>query len=121
MYKKLQETVNIAIASGQSSGTIRFTPQDGLVTGVVIYQNNAANTGIVTAKITDDSGNEIAAEVHIDDYKRREAAYKDGMKPVFFETRGKTYVLTINATAAFSAEFKAQLVLDYNFTSNQNC
>ena len=120
--KKQQEIVNLTIASGTATGSVRFTPQDGLVTGLAIYKNGGANTGLVTAQLKDDSGNEVAAEVHIDDWRSREAAYNEGMKPAFFETGGRTYLLTINATANFSSDLQVQLVLNYaKDHTNKNC
>ena len=111
--QKLEEIVNIEIEGGTSFGSVRFTPPSGLITACAIFANDAENSGFVTAKISNDSGEIISDASDIRNYRDRDAGYREGKKPLYMEACGKTYVLEINATEAWASNFKAQLVLVY--------
>lgn len=121
-YEKLIETVDITITSGNASGSASITPRAGLVIGCSIYQNDAANSGIVKASFKTDSGEEIVPAVPIKDFRSREAGYREGLMPLYLETSGKTFFLNVSSDQNFTADFKATLVLVYekNFTKD-NC
>jgi len=122
MHKKLIEIVDLTISSGSSSGTVKITPQAGLVIGCSVYQNDAANSGIVKASFKTDSGEEIVPLVPIEDLRSREAGYREGLMPLYLETGGKTFTFNVSASANFTADFNATLVLVYenDYTKN-NC
>ncbi|MFB9098304.1 hypothetical protein ACFFVF_18025, partial [Flavobacterium jumunjinense] len=48
---------------------------------------------------------------HIDNYRSREASYSEGFKPVEPMESGKRIRFEIRADSAFTADFKAQLIL----------
>jgi hypothetical protein len=120
MFKKQEHTVNLTIASGQSSNFVRFTPPAGNIIACAIFTNGAANTGFVTAKISNDSGDIISDATDIRNYRDREAGYVEGKKPLYIEATGGTYQLDILSTAAWAADFKCQLVLVYENTHSQS-
>ncbi|QEE49611.1 hypothetical protein FUA48_08455 [Flavobacterium alkalisoli] len=121
MFKKQEEIVNLTIASGSRNNSVTFQPMAGLVIGCVIYTNAAPNTGFVTAKITNDNGEVISASADIRNYRSREAGYKEGCKPLYFETGNKAYTFEVNSDANFTADFKCQLVLIYENDLTQQC
>lgn len=117
MSKKGHYTVALNIATGANTKTEPFTPEAGLIVAACIYTNKAdlstINTGVITAKITDNSGFDIADEVDIRDFRSREGgSYRDSMKPVMLEG-GRTYRFTVNATENFTGNFSATLILLY--------
>ena len=117
MPKTLIHAEAISIASGSATATKSFTPQSGKVIGFCIYDNNtdgSINDGIVSAKLTTDSNEDIAPMCDIRHYRNRDAAYKDGLVELDLETCGRTYVVTITATANFSDDYKATVVLVYD-------
>lgn len=119
----VEESFGIEIASGASSKTLRFRPtKSGLVTGCNIHTNGAANAGFVRAKITTDSNEDIAPLSHISNYRSREGgSYRDSQKPVYFETNGKDFLLTVTSTAPFTADFIADLTLVYENDYTKTC
>lgn len=125
MIKVLEDFVTVNIPTGQKSAEITFKPKDGLCIGCAVFHNNtdgSKNAGTVRVKIETDSGEVISPLTDIRNYRSREAGYKESMKPLFFETQGKRYVVTILATENFTEDFTADLVLAYqNDYANQNC
>lgn len=119
--KILEYAVNIDILTGDASKTVSFTPPAGLVIGCCIFKEGGANTGFVSAKITDDANMDISPLTHIDNYRDREAGYYAAKKPLFFDTGGKTYQVTIAATENFTTDLKAQLVLVYENDHTKTC
>ncbi|MGQ2982115.1 hypothetical protein [Flavobacterium sp.] len=116
--KKLIHTEALPIASGSNTIVKRFTPQSGRILGCSFYHNNSSSspitTGTISAKITTDSGEDIIPMCDIRHYRNRDAAYNDGLVPMDYDTCGKTLEVTIVATANFSANFNATLVLVYD-------
>lgn len=122
MLKKLEEVVNLEIpAGGAPFASERFTPQAGLVIGCVVFTNNASTDGTIVAKITTDSGDVISPATDIRNYRSREAGYKEGCKPLYFETNGRTLVFEVGCDAEFYDNFKCQLVLIYENNFAQEC
>ncbi|WP_330442038.1 hypothetical protein [Flavobacterium sp. C4GT6] len=121
MLKKQEEIVNLTIAGGSQFGSISFQPMAGLVIGCVIYTNGATNPGFVTAKITDQNGEAVSAPADIRNYRSREAGYKEGCKPLYFETGKKMYEFEVNSDQPFESDFKCQLVLIYENDLTQQC
>lgn len=120
--KILEYAVNIDILTGDSAKTVSFTPPAGLLTGCCIFPVGGANAGFVSAKLTDDSNQDISPLTHIDNYRDREAGYYAGKKPLYYDTNGKTLQVTITATENFTTDLKAQLVLVYeNDHTKDNC
>lgn len=111
--KQLEYAVNVNIPAGSQADTVSFTPPPGLVIGCCIFKIGGENDGFVSAKITDDSGQDLSPLTHIDNYRDREAAYQAGKKPLYFSTGGKTYLVTITSDQPFTTPLKAQLVLVY--------
>ena len=119
--KTLEYAVNIDVLTGTKSKTQSFTPPAGLVIGCAIFKVGGANPGFVSAKITDDSNVDISPLSHIDNYRDREAGYRAGKKPLYFETGGKTYNVTITSNEDFTSDMKAQLVLVYESDYTKSC
>lgn len=123
MSKPLIERVNLSIASGSASATATIRPRAGLIIGCAVYHNNAANPGTIQASFKTDDGEEIIPLVHINHLRSREAGYREGLVPLFLESKGKSYTFSVIATDNFTADFTAQLVLVYenDFTKDNNC
>ncbi|MEE1899583.1 hypothetical protein V1389_14635 [Flavobacterium rakeshii] len=121
MFKKLEEVVELKIPAGSTSNSYSFQPQAGLVIGCVIFHNEAPNTGMVQASIKTDNGESVSAMSHIENYRSREAGYKEGCKPLYLETGNKNYVFEVSSDKAFDEEFRCQLVLIYENDFTKNC
>jgi len=119
MFKKLVHVENLTVANGASGNTVRFTPEAGLITHVAIFYPTIPNPGIVSAKITNDQGEDYAPMQDIRNYRDREAGFYEGKMPVYVEAKGQTFVLTLAATAAFTAAFPVQLVCTYQLDYSQ--
>lgn len=121
MIKKQEDIVNLTIANGQNFGSISFQPMAGLVIGCAIFTNNAPNEGFVNAKISSDTGETVSASQDIRNYRSREAGYKEGLKPLYFETGNKMYTFEVSSDQIFTADFKCQLVLVYENNYSEEC
>ncbi len=111
MQNTLEFVENITVSTGQTSGQIGFTPDPGQIVGAKIFYTGLNNPGIVNAAILDTNNKELSRPQHIDNYRDRNSSYMD-CKPLYADG-GKKMYLSISATAAFTADFKAQLVLIY--------
>jgi hypothetical protein len=116
----IEEVIPFIVATGDATKAIQFsTPADGTtVVGAVIYHNGLdKNPEMINVEIQA-GGHQVSKLQHIDNYRSREASYPTGYKPVDEFQSGKTARLTITADAAFTADFKGQLILIKSFVCN---
>ena len=121
--KKLIHSQIVTIPNASNGFTARFQPQAGFITHCAIfYPSTIPNPGAVTAKITNDQGEDYAPMQDIRNYRDREAGYFEGKMPLFIEATGQTFVLEIAAASAFTAACPITLVLVYQKDyQQQNC
>lgn len=108
-----EEVINITVASG-TSGKVEnpTTDADGSeVVGLAIFHSGLeANTDIISAMVSVD-GVDVSKMQHIENYRSREAAYKDGFKPIMPFASGKRVRFEVRSETNFTSNFKAQLIL----------
>lgn len=114
-----EETLDITVPSGQTGAAIDFVPKAGTIIRAKIFYGEKNNTGIINAGIFGNNKQELSVMQHIDNYRDRDSSYTD-CKHLHHEGGSKIY-FRIEATTAFTAAFKAQLILIYEETEAEFC
>lgn len=112
--KTIDFVVPMSITANQVK-TASFVMPKGFLIGVSIY-TNGANTGkLINASLKDDSGVEICKASTLQHWRSREGGgFLDSLKPLGFETEGKTYQFELNDVFnALTEELKVQVVFVY--------
>lgn len=103
----------ITIATGGTGGNNSVTPPAGHIVGCVIIQRGGDNPGMIRAGIKNQAQEPLSEMQAIENYRSREACYLEGCKPLNFIADGSAIYLNVLATAAFTTDFHADLILIY--------
>ena len=109
--------VNWKVESGNTSDTIDFTPKNGEIIGVCIYQDDETKTG--QANLVDQNAASIVDMVDLRHWRNRETAYEEGYIPVSVVSQPMTF--TVKLKAAPVTNVTGQLVLIYKSAPKQSC
>lgn|SRR5574343_167658 len=110
----IEEVINISIPIG-ATGKVEqnvATEKDGSeIIGCAIFHSGLdANPNIINAHIQC-GGIDVSKMQHIENYRSREAGYRDSFKPVKPFQSGKQIRFEVRSESAFTSAFTAQLIL----------
>ncbi|HEX8269770.1 MAG TPA: hypothetical protein VF581_07750 [Flavobacterium sp.] len=116
-----EEIINITAESGTNYATETRRLNPGKIIGVMAYKSATDNNnpGFVSMNVKNSAGTEVSKLQHIDNYRSREAAYLDGVKPLSLEG-GQSYKIEIQASANFTSDLLVQVIFVYEKTGD-NC
>jgi len=116
MEKKrtIEEIASLTIANGSNGNSVRVTPPAGYVARVVAHFAELNNTGFVNAQLKDSNGLEIVKNQSIQSLRSRNVPFENDGKPVYMETKNRTFVFEVQSDQAFSADTNVQLVFIYD-------
>lgn len=115
----IERVFELTVASGTTGDKTDFFLPEGKILGCMVYKGDLNNPGYVRASIKNTGGEFISELQHIDNYRSREAAYLDGIKPLQIEG-GKTYIFEVLATEQFTGDFMSELIFVYE-NEKQSC
>lgn len=112
--KTIDFVVPMSLTANQVK-TASFTLPKGFLIGCSIYTNGADDGKLINASLKDDSGVEISKASTLKHWRSREGgSFLESLKPLGFETEGKTYQFELNDVFnALTTELKAQVVFVY--------
>jgi hypothetical protein len=112
--KTIDFIVPMSITANQVK-TASFTLPKGFVIGASVYTNGEDTGKLINGSLKDDSGVEICKASTLKHWRSREGGgFVDSLKPLNFETEGKTYQFELNDVYnALTAELKVQVVFVY--------
>lgn len=108
----------LIVPSGQSTKKITLQTEDGFIKRAVIVHGASANNGVVRALIKDATGDKLAELQPVEMFRSRDVQYKEDGVPLFVKG-GTLMTFEIIATANFTADYQADLVLIYE--EEENC
>lgn len=108
-----ERVITVDAAKGTTNASNYQTLDVGQIVGVAVFHNYKGD-GTLRAKITDNTGEIISQLQHIDNYRSREAAYKDSYKPLLCQGNQKLSIDIIN-DITFDKDVKFDFVFIYDF------
>ena len=94
--KQVQFKQKLVFANGQNSVTENFTLPIGFVSHAVAYTNGVYynNNVMLNLALKDDENLELVPSINIKNWEQRQGGtYLDSLKPLGFDTLGRTYKL----------------------------
>lgn len=111
-----ERVISLTALNKTTNATESQTLDVGQIVGVVVYHNHTGE-GMVRAKITDNTGEIISQLQHIDNYRSREAAYKESYKPLLCQGNQRL-TIDIIADVEFAKDTKFDFIFIYDYQNN---
>ena len=116
--KNNMKTIDFVVLMSLTANQVKtasFSLPKGFLIGVSVYTNGADEGKLINASLKDDSGVEISKASTLKHWRSREGGgFLDSLKPLNFETEGKTYQFELNDIFnALTTELKVQAVFVY--------
>lgn len=113
MKNNNEVVISLTVPQGEKGFSKTMPTLQGDIVACVVYHGEKNNTGFVRASIEDYGGKPLSKTQAIENYRSRDNVdyYKSG-KPLFIEG-GAEITFSVNATDAFTEDFKAELILIY--------
>ena len=114
--KQMQFKQKLVFGLGQAVVTENFTLPMGFVSHAVAYTNGVdkSNGIMLSLSLKDDENLELVPSINIKNWEQRSGGtYLDSLKPLGFDTMGRTYKLQCNQGVTIAEGIEVEVVFFY--------